>query len=183
MSYEIAINKGWSDLVALNPQETTAVKLLGDEYSVDLTGRKVLSLSCNALAKDYTTILILHYLIKKLKGLPELQDEWLDFKELSAIEGYQSAFRKRVIERIIKKYGASPESLLSVLDRLPGKRVNQGDIGIVLEIFERVPLLIELWRGDEEFGPEAGVLFDKSITQIFCIEDIVVLAEFVAGQV
>jgi hypothetical protein len=49
--------------------------------------------------------------------------------------------------------------------------------------FEAVPILIELWEADEEFGPEANILFNKTITKIFCVEDIVVLAEVVARTV
>ncbi len=182
MSYDIAINKAWDELLKLMPDYNLSVKLLADEYSLDFNARKVSSLSCNVPAKDFTAILILHYLARKIKGLPALTGNWLTFKELSAVEGYQAAFRQRVIERIIRKYGKQPDALLSVLDRFPGKRVNQADVGIVLEVFEGVPALIELWRPDEEFGAEANILFDKSTTEIFCIEDIVVLAEFIASQ-
>ncbi len=182
MSYDIAINKAWDVLLKLKPDNFVSVKLLADEYSLDLNARKVISLSCNVPAKDFTAILILHYLARKIKGIPELTGNWLTFKELSAVEGYQAAFRQRVIERILRKYGKQPDTLFSVLERLPGKKVNQADIGIVLEVFEGVPVLIELWKPDEEFGAEANILFDKSITEIFCIEDIVVLAEFIAGQ-
>jgi hypothetical protein len=40
-----------------------------------------------------------------------------------------------------------------------------------------------LWRGDEEFGPEANLLFDRSITEIFCTEDVVITAEIVASTI
>lgn len=182
MGYEIAINKAWEDLEKLNVPKITSLKFLGDEYSVDFGQKKVLSLSCNAAAKDFTAILVLHYLISKLKGLPVLTGEWVSFKELSGVEGYYSAFRKRAIEPIIRKYGSHPEGILTVLEKLPAKRVDQGDIGIVLEAFADVTVMVELWRPDDEFGPEANVLFDKSISEIFCTEDIVVLAGFIASQ-
>jgi hypothetical protein len=182
MSYDVAINKAWEELGKLSPEKTFTVKFLGDEYTADFTNRQIMSLACNVPAKDFTAILILHYLASKLKGLPRLTGEWLSFKELSGVEGYYPAFRKRAIEPIIRKYGENPEAILEDLDRLPAKRVNQGDIGIVSEVFEGVPALITIWRKDEEFGPDANMLFDKSITQIFCTEDIVVLAGFIAGQ-
>ena len=182
MTYGVAINKAWEDLLKLNPPNIISVKFLGDEYTIDFKERKVLSLACNAPAKDFTVILILHYLAVKFKGLPLLTGEWLSFKELSGVEGYLPAFRIRAIEPIIRKYGQNPEMILGVLERLPAKRVDQGDIGIVLEAFEGVAIMITLWRPDEEFGPESNILFDKSITKIFCTEDIVVLAGFVASQ-
>lgn len=182
MSYDLAINKAWEELAALNPEKTVSLGFLGDEYTVDSQAKKVISLSCNAPAKDFTAILLLHYLAAELKGLAALTGEWVSFKELSGVEGYYPAFRKRAIEPIIRKYGSHPEGILEVLERLPAKRVDQGDIGIVLEVFPGVPAMVTLWRSDEEFGPEANLLFDKSITDIFCTEDIVVLAGFIASQ-
>ena len=182
MSYEAAINKAWDELVELNPDKIIPVKFLADEYTVDLDKKRVFSLSCNVPAKDFTAILILHYLIRKIRGLPALTSEWVSFKELSGVEGYYPAFRKRAIEPIVRKYGHHPEGILSVLDQLPAKKINQGDVGIVLEALEGVWVLVTLWRPDEEFGPEANMLFDKSITKIFCTEDIVVLAGIIAAQ-
>jgi len=183
MGYQIAIDKAWEDLARLNITEVFSIRFLADEYTVDPRQKRVISLSCNAAAKDFTAILILHYLIRRKAGLPELTDEWVTFKELSAVEGYYPAFRKRAIEPIIRKYGGHPEGILSVLERLPARRVSQGDLGLVLEALEKVPVLITLWRSDEEFGPEANMLFDKNIASIFCTEDIVVLAGIIATQI
>ena len=72
--------------------------------------------------------------------------------------------------------------MLSVLARLPGKKIEQGDVAIVINAFEDVPVLIEMWRADEEFGPEANMLFDRTISDIYCTEDIVVLAGIVAAS-
>ena len=181
MGYEVALTKAWEKVAALGLTKTET-KFLADTYSVDLEARKVFSLSCNTAAKDFTTILILHYLAASLKGLPALTNEWASFKELSGIEGYAEAFRQRSILPILHKYGRNPSEILSVLERFPGKRVNEADIGIVVEVFAQVPVMILLWRSDDEFGPEASILFDKNINRIFCIEDIVVLAGLVAAQ-
>lgn len=181
MSYDIAINKAWEELGALTKEKHLSAKFLGDEYSVDTEARKAVSLACNVPAKDFTAILILHYLAKEIRGLPKLKNDWVSFKELSGIEGYGQAFRKRSIELIIRKYGSNPKNLLNVLERLPAKRAQTADVSIVLETFVGVPVLVELWAGDEEFGPEANMLFDKSITEIFCTEDAVVLAGLVAS--
>jgi hypothetical protein len=182
MGYQAAINKAWDELANIHPDNDLSIKFLADEYSIDLKSRKVFSLACNSPAKDFYAILILHYALKQLGGLPQLYGEWLSFKELSGVEGYYPAFRKRSIEPILRKYGQKPEALLEVLERLPAKRVEQGDIGIVVEAFAKVPAMITLWRKDEEFSPEANMLFDKSITGIFCTEDIVVLANIIAIQ-
>ncbi|MFA5150276.1 MAG: DUF3786 domain-containing protein, partial [Candidatus Omnitrophota bacterium] len=117
MGYALALSKAWEDLANLKPANNLAVKFLGDEYSIDITARKVLSLSGNAAAKDFIAILILHYLVGKLKGLPELSNKWLTFREFSGIEGYFDAYHRRSVEPVIRKYGKNPEAIKTVLGR------------------------------------------------------------------
>lgn len=183
MGYDIAISKAWLQLKALTQEKNHSVWFLNDEYSVDLENRCILSLSCNVPSKDFLSILILHYLIRKFKGLPELSGEWISFKQLEGGQGYYPAFKKRVIEPILRKYKAEPEALFELTKRLKAKKVELADIAVVLDVFEGVPILIELWRADAEFGPEVNVLFDKNIQDIFCTEDVVVLAGFIASSI
>lgn len=182
MGYEVALKKAWEDLANLKAPKNLSVKFLADEYSVDSTTETNFSLSCNSPAKDFVSILILHYLVQKLKGLPALNNRWLTFRELSGVEGYSQAYHKRSIEPIIRKYGNHPDALKEVLSRLPGRLSEGGDVGIIIEPFASVPVLIKLWKPDAEFGPDANMYFDASIRNIFCTEDIVVLAQIVASQ-
>jgi len=182
VGHELAINKAWEELVKLKQANELSIKFLADEYSVDLEARRVLSVSCNAQAKDFYSILILHYAAKKLNGLPKLTANWLTFRELSGIEGYAEAYHKRAIEPLIRKYGKYPAAIKAALERLPAKESPGGDFGVVIQAFEGVPVLVKLWQADEEFGPDANMYFDSSITAIFCIEDIVVLAGIVASN-
>ncbi len=182
MGYEAALAKGWEDLAILAAPKHLSIKFLADEYAFDLENKNVLSLSCNVPAKDFLSILILHYAAQKLKGLAPLSGEWVTFRELSGIQGYYQAYRERSIEPIIRKYGKDPDALKNILGRLPAKLAEGGDVGIRIEAFAQVPVLIKLWKADSEFGPDANLYFDASIKSIFCIEDIVVLAQLVAGQ-
>jgi len=182
MGYEVALKKAWEDLAFLKAPNSLSVKFMADEYCLDLVSRKVLSLSCNTPAKDFLSILILHYLAQKLKGLPGLSGQWLTFRELSGVEGYYDAYHKRSIEPIIRKYGNNPDALKNVLGRLPARLSDGGDISIVVEAFVDVPVLIKLWKPDAEFAPDANIYFDASVKSIFCIEDIVVLAQLVSSQ-
>jgi len=166
MSYEAALNKSWDDLVKLNPASNLPVKFLDDEYSADIAAKKILSLSCNIPAKDFTAIIILHYLVSFLKGLPPVAGEWLTFREFSGIEGYYDAFKIRCIDPIIRR----------------GIKNRNEDYTRVVEAFTGVPVLVKFWKGDDEFSPDANIYFDKSITKIFCTEDIIVLGGLAAAK-
>ena len=182
MGYDAALKKAWEDLANQKAPKNLSVKFMGDEYSVDIISRRILSLSCNTPAKDFLTILVLHYLAQELKGMPTPSGLWLTFREFSGIEGYYEAYHRRVIEPVIRKYGRNPDAIKDVLNRLPAKLSEGGDVSIIIETFQNVPVLIKLWKQDAEFGPDANMYFDASIKNIFCIEDIVVLAQMVSSQ-
>ncbi len=182
MGYAEALGKAWEDLLLLKPPSSLTVKFLADEYSLDLAAKRVLSLSCNAPVKDFLSILILHYSARNLRGLPVLSGQWVTFRQISGIQGYYPAYYSRTIAPVIRKYGRNPQAILGILDRLPASSVEGADVSVVIEAFNAVPLLIKLWKPDTEFGPEANLYFDASIKDIFCLEDIVVLAQLVVGQ-
>jgi hypothetical protein len=182
MGYEVALKKAWTDLANLKAPKNLSVKFLADEYEVDAATEKIISLPGNVSAKDFVSVLILHYLAQKLIGLPVLSGQWLTFRGLSGVEGYSDAYHERSIKPIICKYGSNPDAIKEILNKLPGKLSEGGDISIILEAFVNVPVLIKLWKQDAEFAPDANIYFDSSIKNIFCTEDIVVLAQIVASQ-
>ena len=183
MKFESAITTSWDILLGSGISNNTKVKFLGEEYIINIQLRKVLSLPLNTPIEDHLSVLILHYLSQKIAGLPVVSGEYLSFNGLSVINSFAEVFKERSTDVIIKRYGDNVFDILSALHYLPAKKINRADVAIVVEAFEGVPILIELWEPDEEFGPEANILFDKSITKIFCVEDIVVLAEVVARAV
>jgi len=183
MSYDVARAKAWDELNKLAPAQELKLRFLADEYSVRPAEKQVACLSNPRPAGDMAAILILHYLAASLKGLPAVQGEWLTFRELSDVEGYYPAFRKRALMPVVKKYGSDPKNIFAVLERIPGKKAEAGDSAIILEAFEGVPALLKVWAADQEFGADANMYFDRSIKTIFCTEDIVVLAGVIACKI
>ncbi len=183
MPYDVAIAKSWEELENLTKQKNHAVRFLADEYNINIDNQQILSLSCNIPTKEYLSILLLHYLSRKLKGLPAMSGEWVSFAQLPGGQGYLPVFKKRVVTRILKKYAVAPESLLELSRRFKAEKGQIADFSVVLEVFDQVPVLITLWRGDEEFAPEANIHYDQNIRDIFCTEDIVVMSEFVAAKI
>jgi hypothetical protein len=179
MTYEAAITKAWGDLERHSRSKRHSVALLGDTYDVDLEGETVVSNSCNVPTKDYLTILILHYLIGSLRNAYLPSGEWISFKEIAGGEIYYPAFRESAVKPLLRKYGDKPEGLRGALERFKGKKIEVGDVGIEIATFPDIFVRVVLWRGDEEFGPEASILFDRNITKIYTMEDVVVFSRFI----
>ncbi len=60
---------------------------------------------------------------------------------------------------------------------LGGTKTNYGDTSVVIPAFSRVPINIVIWKGDEEFPPNASILFDETVLDYLSAEDINVLCQ------
>ena len=69
-----------------------------------------------------------------------------------------------------QRYGRDPEAFLQSGRKLGGTEILYGDRGFALEVFPKVPLAYVLWKGDEEFPPRIGVLFDSTIQDHFTLD-------------
>ncbi|MCX7926735.1 MAG: DUF3786 domain-containing protein [Candidatus Omnitrophica bacterium] len=186
MGYEIALKNSWNTLIDLLKKRQQSTKefvviFLGEKYWV----KPNLELVCNGreVAKQWLSLLIIHYLLRKIAGLPKITGQWISFRELPGGDSYYPAFRRRVLLSLIDKFGHNPLDLYNCLKHLPGEKVKQADAAIRLEVFPEVPVLIEIWGEDEELPAEVNMLFDQNISQVFCTEDIAVLAGFIAQKI
>ena len=176
MAYPQALDKSWQYLIELT-REVQVVKFLSEDYEVDCKAKSIVRIPDRQSAKEVVAILILHYLIQELKGIGSVSGEWIPFRQLDGGEGYYPTFRKRVIERIIKKYEQNSKGMFEAVDRLGAEKAEFGDVGLVIEVFPKIKFLVTLWKGSEEFGTDANILFDKNVIKVFPTEDIIVLSE------
>lgn len=124
-------------------------------------------------------ILLLHYLLRASDR--PVQGPWVDFRRLPGGEAYYPTFLKRTSAILIRAFGQRPELLLRASRELDGVPLpGFGDVGALIPALPRVPLAVILWRAEEEFGPEAKVLFDASVSDYLSTEDAVMLAQEVA---
>ena len=93
-----------------------------------------------------------------------LANRWVPYRELKDGRFYAKSFEDTVEERLCGRFGDDIEALRAACESLGGREVEQGDLGMVLDTFPRLPLLFIVWRGDEEFPPNARILFDASAT-------------------
>jgi hypothetical protein len=181
MGYGRALGKAWGELAKAGAKGKYEIRFLSDKYEVDADSKEVSSLSCNVPAKDRTAIIALHYLARKLtlKDLPPPSGEWIDFTQIKDAAPYFPTFNKRTIGHLIRKFGEHPEAFVEIASRFRSRRLSLLDASVAIEAMDGVEIAIALSKGDDEFGPDANILYDRSITDMFCVEDIVVLTEMV----
>jgi hypothetical protein len=125
-------------------------------------------------------ILILHY-FTLAKGTPPT-GILINYKQLPGGVSYFPAFSQRAINPFVKHFGQKPELLIDLSVKLGGYKANQGDVSVTIDAFNHVPITFALWRGDDEFPPNGGILFDANISDYLSTEDITVLCETIVWK-
>lgn len=123
----------------------------------------------------WSTIVILHYLINS-QGRA-LTGEWISFRQLSGGEIYYPAFEKRSEKPLLSYFAERMDLFEQSALALGGAKTTAGDKGIIIPALPRVPLALIFWRGDEEFPPEARILFDSTVASYLSTEDVAVLSQ------
>jgi hypothetical protein len=119
-------------------------------------------------------ILICHYLLRA-SGEP-VSGELITFRQVPDGQFYFDAFQRRSRDPLLATFGKDHDLFRKCAAVLGGQPVDNGDTGMVFQVLPGIPVHLILWRGDEEFPPEASILFDSSIQRRLSAEDIAVLS-------
>jgi hypothetical protein len=125
-------------------------------------------------------ILILHY-FTGAKGTPAIGKS-IAYKQLQGGVSYFPAFSQRAIGPLVRNLGRSPELLRKAAAKLGGRDADYGDVSVIINAFDRVPITLVLWRGDEEVAPNGSILFDANISDYLSTEDVTVLSETIVWK-
>ena len=180
MGYETALNKAW-DALEKSAVKERCVRFFNDEYELNYPDRSVISMSCNVPAKDYYKLLILHYIVNQDKAESVSIDKWISFKELEGGESYFSAFRKRAMDPILRKYGDNPSAIIERGKSFNAERIVAGSAAISISAFPKIKIAVILWAKDDEFSAECNMLFNPEIKEILPTEDVAVLGGIAAS--
>lgn len=119
-------------------------------------------------------VLILHYLMAESPRTAT--GRWIAYREIPGAGFYYSAFVKRAIDPLKKVFGQNIGAFKKAAGRLGGKTADAGDAGFDFVLFPSIPVRTIIWEGDEEFPPEANILFDETVGEFLSPEDAAWLA-------
>jgi hypothetical protein len=157
------------------PNRLIILKYLNHTYQVKLPEINISLQHSNKPIELRDKLLILHYLTIA-KGTP-LSNNLIAYQELREGATYYPTFVKRAVKPLIEYFGHTPQKLLDCSRNISGFKAAYGDLAVTIPAFTRVPITLVLWRGDEEFPPNANILFDNTILDYLSAEDINVLCQ------
>ena len=167
----------WQQLIGLDRQKTAkrakcqylsgperyVVTLLNTEYVVNLSDKQIFSVqrgSSPVPAEFLEQLCLLAYLINA-QDLP-LADKLVKPEALPSGQFFFRGLHSLPTEKLEETFGDCPEVLHQIAEQFDAKRCEFGDASIQFYVLPRVPLTIVIWRGDEEFGARASILFDQT---------------------
>ena len=183
--YRVALDLAGRDLAAREPGAMAAragarfdaagriisLDYLNVTYGVQHpTGRVVAAALPGQPVSEVTRLIILHYLVTSSGAAP--RGQWMSYRELPGGNAYFAAFRRRVVDRLVRRFGPDPERLAEAAARLGAGRLPLGDASALVSALPLLPVAFVLWAGDAETGPAGNVLFDATAPAHLATEDL-----------
>ncbi len=162
----------------------TALKWDGKEFYVNLLGREfaishpvyaIRALDGGALPPLPTQTFLLRYLLeaKTVMGT----GNWLTFREMPWGELYIKPYTGRVLTRAAFTLGTRLDAFRKAAEKMGATPVPHGDAGFEFTLIDNYRMRILAWAGDEEFPPNAQVLYTDNFAEGFAAEDRVVAGD------
>ena len=178
----------------LDPQEAVSrlpdVKFQDGEFYVTLLGRTfaISHPGCTFRAVDGGTLpalptrtFLLRYLLES-KMVPD-HGEWKTFREMPWGEMYIKPYTGRVLTRAAFTFGTRVAAFRKAAEKMGAVALLHGDAGYQFDLVGNYRMRILVWEGDDEFPPNAQVLYSDNFSEGFAPEDRVVAGDILISTV
>ena len=170
--------------------ERTGAKWDGNEFYVNLLGRDfaishpdyaLRALDGGALPPLPTQTFLLRYLLES-KSVA-WKGEWKTFREMPWGEMYIQPYTGRVLTRAAFTFGFKVAAFQAACEKMGAEAVPHGDAGYLFDLIGGYRMQILLWEGDDEFPPNAQVLYSDNFAAGFAAEDRVVAGDILISTI
>ena len=105
------------------------------------------------------------------------QGNWKTFREMPWGELYIKPYTGRVLTRAAFTFGFKLEKFRAACEKMGAVAVKHGNAGYQLQLLPGFWMQIMVWEGDDEFPPNAQVLYTDNFEDGFAPEDRVVAGD------
>ncbi len=154
----------------------------GDEYSIYPHEFKINRITNNSeTPHDYFYLFVIYYLLKS-KDI-EICNEWISGKDIPAGAMFFRGPHEIPDHLITSCFGNNLNGFKKRCEQLNGSLLAMADAAYSFKITSRIPVAVLYWKGDDEFPPEAKILFDKTIAGHLALDIIFALAVEVCNRI
>lgn len=158
------------------------VSVWGDEYEIFPHERRI-DLPDKTVQKphEYFPLFIVYYLLK-LNGI-EVTGEWISEKDLPGGPTFFRGPHEIPTRLISQRFGNDIDAFRNRCVVLHGTSLDMGDAAFRFEIVPDIPVVVLYWAGDDEFPPEAKILYDRSIAEKLTLDIVFALAVEICARI
>ena len=157
------------------------VKLLGREFSIAHPEYAITATDGGALPPLPTQTFLLRYLLESRDVT--WNGQWKTFREMPWGELYIKPYTGRVLTRAAFTLGTRMDDFRRAAEKMGAIPVSHGDAGFLFELVGGYRMQIMAWAGDEEFPPNAQVLYSDNFADGFAAEDRVVAGDILISTI
>ena len=157
------------------------VNLLGREFAISHPDYAIRALDGGAIPPLPTQTFLLRYLLEGKQVTWEGQ--WKTFREMPWGELYITPYTGRVLTRAAFTFGTRVAAFKAACEKMGATAVNHGDAGYLFDLIGGYKMQILVWEGDDEFPPNAQVLYSDNFETGFAPEDRVVAGDILISTI
>ncbi len=157
------------------------VNLLGREYCIFHPNYAISPRDGGPVPPLPVQTFLLRYLLEGKQAAWEGQ--WKTFREMPWGEMYIGPYTGRVLTRAAFTFGTKIPKFRTACDKMGGISLLHGDAGYEFTLIGNYRMQILVWEGDEEFPPNAQVLYSDNFAQGFAAEDRVVAGDILISAI
>ena len=157
------------------------LRLLGRDFAIAHPDYAIRALDGGNLPALAAQTFLLRYLLES--RTVAWKGQWKTFREMPWGEMYIKPYTGRVLTRAAFTFGTRLAAFKAAAEKLGAAPVNHGDAGYEFEVFGGYRMQILVWEGDDEFPPNAQVLYTDNFADGFAAEDRVVAGDILIGHI
>ena len=108
---------------------------------------------------------------------------WKTFREMPWGELYIKPYTGRVLTRAAFTFGTRVAAFRAACEKMGAKALPHGDAGFQFDLIGGYAMQIMVWEGDEEFPPNAQILYSDNFETGFAPEDRVVAGDILISVI
>ncbi len=157
------------------------LKLLGREFSISHPNYAITTPDGGKLPPLPTQTFLLRYLLESRDVA--WQGSWKTFREMPWGEMYIQPYTGRVLTRAAFTFGTKVAAFKSACEKMGALPLSHGDAGFQFELIGGYRMQIMVWEGDDEFPPNAQVIYSDNFADGFAAEDRVVAGDILISTI
>ena len=166
--------------VAWDGKEFT-LTLLGRSFAISHPDYAIRALDEGMLPPLPTQTFLLRYLLESRDV--DWTGEWKTFREMPWGEMYIKPYTGRVLTRAAFTFGTRVAAFRAAAEKMGAQALKHGDAGYEFDLIGGYKMRILVWEGDDEFPPNAQVLYSDNFADGFAAEDRVVSGDILISTI